>query len=128
VCTRIYIQELKLMPVISVTSCSAPGSTSNATVRYILGIGLSPAMCVGSVSSRAGTSSSINARTQVKVCTSVSCVRRCLHKHSTLTIHKRIHTGQTPYKCDVCDNDFVCKALLTVHQKTHKKCSKALNK
>jgi hypothetical protein len=79
VSTWILTLELILMHVMSVGSHSAPEITWSTTVRFIQGIGRTPVMCVGRLSSRAGTSSSISAHTRVNVRTSVRCVRRHLH-------------------------------------------------
>ncbi|XP_043756589.1 zinc finger protein 431-like [Cervus elaphus] len=37
-------------------------------------------------------------------------------KHTQLQHHRRVHTGDKPYKCDVCGEAFSHKARRTVHQ------------
>ena len=39
--------------------------------------------------------------------------------HTHLAIHKRTHTGDKPYECDVCNKRFLRSDVLTVHKRTH---------
>jgi hypothetical protein len=61
-----------------VVSLLAPEITSSTTVRYTLGTGLIPVMCVERLSLRAGTSSSISARTRGNGLINVKYVRKPL--------------------------------------------------
>ena len=39
---------------------------------------------------------------------------------SKFTCHQRIHNGEKPFKCDLCDETFLLKNKLTSYQKSEK--------
>ncbi|XP_014404789.1 PREDICTED: zinc finger and SCAN domain-containing protein 5B [Myotis brandtii] len=46
------------------------------------------------------------------------CEKRFTHK-STLRSHQRVHTQDNPYECDVCHKSFRHRGNLNVHMRTH---------
>ena len=63
------------------------------------------------------TSATINKTVKTStVC--IYCGRDC-HRLSDLKLHLRVHTGERPYKCDLCPATFARAATLTIHRRRH---------
>ena len=45
--------------------------------------------------------------------------RQVFRNTSNLTVHRRMHTGERPYKCRLCDYACAQSSKLTRHMKTH---------
>jgi uncharacterized Zn-finger protein len=52
------------------------------------------------------------------VCKVPDCEMRFKHR-STLSNHMKTHTGERPYKCDVCKKSFFRSDNLKQHQRIH---------
>jgi uncharacterized Zn-finger protein len=46
------------------------------------------------------------------------CKKKCTLK-SDLVKHKRIHTGEKPYKCNICEKTFTHSSTLANHKSVH---------
>ena len=44
---------------------------------------------------------------------------KCFAQNNNLISHKRVHTGEKPYSCDLCDKTFTVKSSLNVHKRMH---------
>ena len=44
---------------------------------------------------------------------------KAFHFPSLLLVHKRVHTGEKPYKCSKCEKSFTRKSNLRMHQRIY---------
>jgi uncharacterized Zn-finger protein len=58
------------------------------------------------------------AKTASFVCQQQNCGKLFLHQ-SELNKHTRVHTGETPFTCNVCSKSFTQSGNLTKHLKSH---------
>lgn len=70
------------------------------------------------VSGEAGSGSARPQREKVFVCPEKDC-NRGFSKRWNLSVHMRIHTGVTPFKCRGCGKEFRWRSSLKSHELTH---------
>ena len=57
----------------------------------------------------------------IMVAKSIVCdvCKKVFKSKSYLNVHRRFHTGETPYKCEDCDKTFIYKSKLKRHMLVH---------
>ncbi|OWR48740.1 zinc finger protein 135 [Danaus plexippus plexippus] len=55
---------------------------------------------------------------KLKLYTCTLCPKK-FAANKNLKIHFRLHSGERPYKCDVCDEGFICSTYLVKHKQKH---------
>lgn len=56
------------------------------------------------------------------ICPHAPC-SKAFAQQGDLASHKRLHSGERPHKCHICDKGFIKSSALVTHLKRHTNCN-----
>lgn len=100
------------------------GSVSGGSIGGSIGGVMSGVSGVGGVGGGVGMNGLVNKPKREKRTDTCEYCGKVFKNCSNLTVHRRSHTGEKPYKCELCNYACAQSSKLTRHMKTHGRAGK----
>jgi uncharacterized Zn-finger protein len=115
------MKNIKILLLIGmyISGCNSVDKIEKNKGKVSASLNVSRVMTRDTLSERADTTETDKGKKKKNfMCSYLGC-DKIFSRRSHFNIHMRVHTGEKPYRCEVCGKDFTQKNNFVLHEKMH---------